>query len=241
MSGVSYVQITNTSFISNIAQKEIDGGNGGAIYYSSSDQNSQVVFESGVTFNSNNAEDSGGAVFWEYNQPINLTVPSYNGNTATLYGNNYGCFAQLLKSINLTVYNSQTTRRHLSNATLNGSTSLTLSDQQSGGQIQDIYLALYDEFDQIVGSDNTSTVTLALINDHSNDTYTPLLTGSTTVTIQKGVVKFDTVQFTAQPTQSYQLAFSTTGIDATKPSNANYLTSNSLSNTSMSFTVALRA
>ena len=125
------------------------------MYYSSSDNNSQVVFESEVTFNTNNAEDSGGAVYWDYNQPINLTAPSYSGNTATLYGNNYGCFAQLLKSITSSEYNSQTsTGRHLSNSTLIGSTSLTLDNQQSGGQLQNIYLALYDEFDQIVGSDS---------------------------------------------------------------------------------------
>ena len=199
------------------------------------------MFESGVTFNSNIADDSGGAVYWDYNQPVNLTAPSYNGNTATLYGNNYGCFSQLLKSITSTVYDSQTSsRRYLNDATISGSTSLALENQQSGGQIQDIYLALYDEFDQIVGSDSVSTVSIALINDHSGDTYSPLLTGSTTVTVSKGVVKFDTLQFTAEPNTTYQLAFSTTGIDATKPSNANYLSSNSLSNTSMSFSVALR-
>ena len=242
VSGVNYVKVTNSSFTSNVAQKGTDGGNGGALYYSSSDQNSQIVFESGVTFNSNIADDSGGAVYWDYNQPINLTTPSYNGNRATLYGNNYGCFAQVLKSITSAVYYSQTTiRRHLSNATLSGSTSLALSDQQSGGQIQAIYLALFDEFDQIVGSDSTSTVTIAFSNDYSNETYTPSITGSTTVTVQKGVVKFDTIRLTAEPAQSYQLAFSTTGIDATKPSNANYLLNNSLSNTSMSFNVSLRA
>ena len=242
VSGVNYVQISNTSFTSNTAEKDDVGGNGGALYYSSSDNSSQVVFESEVTFSTNNAQDSGGAVYWDYNPPINLTAPSYTRNTATLYGNNYGCFAQLLKSITSSEYNSQiSTGRRLNNATLIGSTSLTLENQQSGSQLQNIYLALTDEFDQIVGSDSASIVRIGLLGNHENDTYTPLLTGTNTMTVSKGVVKFDTIQFTAEPSQFYQLEFSTTGIDSSKPSNANYLSSNSLSNTSMPFEITLRA
>ena len=238
---VTHVQISNTSFTNNTAEKDETGGNGGALYYSSSDNSSQIVFKSGITFNINNAEDSGGAVFWNYNQPVNLTAASYSGNTASLYGNDYGCFSQLIKTITSSQYNLQIgSRRNLDNTTSSGSTNVTIDNQQSGAKLEPIYTALYDEFGQIVGSDSKSTITIRLTTINNNDTYPPQLIGSLTLTFDKGVAQFGTINFTAEPTQSYNLEFSPTGIDPLKPSNKNYLLSNSLPNTSMPLAIGLR-
>ena len=62
--------------------------------------------ESQNKFTNNSAGGSGGAIFWDYNEPANVKNPSYSGNTANQYGNDYGWFAQVLKTITETEYDS---------------------------------------------------------------------------------------------------------------------------------------
>jgi hypothetical protein len=75
------------------------------------DSVSQLALEAGNTFTSNAAELSGGAVFWNYNEPKNISVPTYTSNTAGNYGNDYASFAQNLKTMTQTEYNARTTVR----------------------------------------------------------------------------------------------------------------------------------
>jgi hypothetical protein len=70
-----------------------------------------LTIETGNSFTSNVASISGGAVFWNYNQPENITIPTYTSNTAGTYGNDYGSFAQNLKTMTETEYNARTTVR----------------------------------------------------------------------------------------------------------------------------------
>ena len=237
---VDFVRFTSCKFTSNTAViLNNQGGDGAGLYYAATDTITQVVFETGNEFTSNSAGSSGGGIFWNYNTPKNLSQVTFTSNTASKYGNNYGCFAQVLKSINSTQYSSQTSSRRFL-GTLSGTTSLTLSSQQSGGSLGDIYLALVDEFDQIVGSDSSSTVTIAISGTHTGATYTPTITGTTSLTFSNGVVNYGDLTFTAEPGSNYSLTFTTTGIDATKPSNAAYLTANSQTSTAMAFAIQLR-
>ena len=87
--------------------------------------------------------------------------------------------------------------------TASGSTSASLTNQQSGGSIGTIYVALVDEFGQVVGSDSSATATLSIVGSHSGETYTPTLTGTTTVTALNGAFKFTDITFTAEPGVSY--------------------------------------
>lgn len=88
--------------------------------------------------------------------------------------------------------------------TTSGSTSLSISNQQSGGILDDMYLALVDEFGQIVSSDSSSTATISVTSDNSeSQTYTPTLTGATTITATNGVFKFTGLTFTAEPGENY--------------------------------------
>ena len=131
-----------------------------------------------------------------------------------------------------------------------GSSSVSLSNQQSGGSIPTIYIALVDEFGQIVSSDSSSTSTLSITGSVAGATYTPTLTGTLTQTASNGVFKFADVTFTAKPGATYSmiklnniligLSFSTTGIDSSKPSNSNYLIANSKTSTSMAVSISLR-
>jgi hypothetical protein len=128
-------------------------------------------------------------------------LPTHSGNSATKYGANYGSFSQNLKSLTEAEYNSQIAKRRSLTSTLSGTTSLTLSSQQSGGTLPTIYLSLVDQYGQIVGSDSSSTATLSLVS--TTGTYTPTLTGTVTQTANNGVFKFEGITFTAEPGQSY--------------------------------------
>ena len=92
-------------------------------------------------------------------------------------------------------------------ATASGSTSISVSSQQSGGSLSTIYIALIDEFDQVVGSDSTSTATLSISGSYSTATYSPTLTGTTIQTASGGIFIFSGITFTAQPGSSYSKLF----------------------------------
>ena len=71
------------------------------------------MFETGNSFTSNSAALSGGGVYWNYNDPSNITSTStYSANTATKYGNNYGSFAQRLITITESQYNNINSSRY---------------------------------------------------------------------------------------------------------------------------------
>jgi hypothetical protein len=134
-------------------------------------------------------------------------------------------------------------------ATASGSTSISTTNQTSGGVIGTIWMALVDQFGQVVGSDSSSSATLSIIGDHSGETYTPRLTGTSTVTASHGAFEFIDISFTAEPGTTYSkvlyfinlaLEVTTTGINSALPSNNVYLASNSLSNSSLDVTIALR-
>jgi hypothetical protein len=97
-----------------------------------------------------------------------LTAPTYSSNSASSYGGNYAAFAQKLSRLTDAQYSEHTgsrrnlisqndTRKRTLTTSVSGTTSLTLSNQQSGGSIPTLHVALLDEFGQIVGSDSTST------------------------------------------------------------------------------------
>jgi hypothetical protein len=76
---------------------------------------------------SNSADEAGGGVFWNYNQPYPISNVTFSSNTATNYGNDKACFAQKMIRIEESVYTSYQSRRALSNnATLSGTDSITV-------------------------------------------------------------------------------------------------------------------
>ena len=88
-------------------------------------------------------------------------------------------------------------------ASASGSTSVSLTNQQSGGSIGTIYVALTDQFGQVVSSDNSSSATLSIVGTYSGAAYTPTLTGTSKVTALNGAYKFTGITFTAKPGVSY--------------------------------------
>jgi hypothetical protein len=67
-----------------------------------------LAIETGNIFTSNVATESGGAVFWNYIAPKNISIPTYTNNTAGNYGSDYASFAQNLQTMTETEYNART-------------------------------------------------------------------------------------------------------------------------------------
>ena len=105
---VEYVSFNSCNFINNSAinYSVYGGGQGGAILYESTTVNSKVSFSNQNTFKNNLAQKSGGAIYWNYIQPDNVTNQIYTNNSALNYGNNYAWFAQRIQSITASEYNS---------------------------------------------------------------------------------------------------------------------------------------
>jgi hypothetical protein len=127
---------------------------------------------------------------------------------------------------------------------------LSLSNQISGGNIPDLYLALFDKYGQIIGIDSDSTATLEINKTGAPTTYTPILEGILTVTSLNGMFSFQDISFTAQPNYSYSmliilsiidLYFTTDGIDESKPSNQQYMTDTGQSSLQMDLSISLRS
>lgn len=101
----------------------------------------------------------GGGIKWNYREPTQDNTSLVSGNAATLYGTDYACFAREIKEINeaeFTYYSEDT--NDLSMKT-DGSKSQSLkrldfAGVMSGGSIPTTYLALVDQYEQIVTSDN---------------------------------------------------------------------------------------
>ena len=108
----------------------------------------------------------------------------------------------MLKNRQGNVIINQIFRRYLA---ASSSTSLSVTNQQSGGALSTIYIALVDQFGQIIGSDSSSTATLSYSGSYLGAKYTPTLTGTTTQTAANGAFMFSGVTFTAEPGSTYSM------------------------------------
>jgi len=50
-------------------------------------------------FTNNSADYLGGAIYWNYYNPIDVISQTYVSNNAGVYGNDFASFAQVLKTI----------------------------------------------------------------------------------------------------------------------------------------------
>ena len=223
--GIDYILVSNCTFTNNSAldgNEKVDFGKGGAIFYTSYDDKTKFVVDSTVTLDDNTAEISGGAIYWNYLEITNISRAIYNNNSASLYGDNIAWFAQKIIQINEFNYKGNNSLRSLDYTSSNDNLA-TLSNQGSGHDIPDLYLALQDQYGQIVGSDSSSTITLYINSSAGNTTLDQSLAGEVTHTAVKGTYRISDISFTSEPGLEYQLYFKTTGIDDSKASNIKYL------------------
>lgn len=165
---------------------------------------SRLEFARSNTFTNNKAAIEGGAIYWDYIEPLNILTPTFTNNSAGKYGDNIASFPQKLLRISEAEYLSALkNKRALSTESYTGTDLLKLTNQKSGGVIPTTYLALVDKYGQKVASDSVSTVKLAINQVISTSTYTPSIAGNTLVTANQGMFNFSGITFTAEPGVSY--------------------------------------
>jgi len=102
----------------------------------------------------------GGGIKWNYREPEVDNDSVVEDNTATLYGTDYACFAREVKEISEIEYSYYIDTSNDLTAKSEGSeseslTRLDFAGVMSGGSIPTTYLALVDQYDQIVTSDDS--------------------------------------------------------------------------------------
>ena len=156
---IKELNLTNTAVSSNMALN----GEGGGIYFICYENEFDVCHLNLIGSNvTSNSAKIGGGIKWNYSKPTQDASSRVASNTATLYGRDFACFAREIKIINeidYTFYINEKGINDLSEKT-EGSKSKSLkrldfAGVMSGGSIPTTYLALVDEYNQVVTSDNS--------------------------------------------------------------------------------------
>ena len=79
----------------------------------------------------------------------------FKNNSAYLYANDVGSFPQRVIAINQSVYDDQMTLIKNNLRQLEAKQSDVISDQRSGGEMPPYYFALADQYNNIVGNQNS--------------------------------------------------------------------------------------
>ncbi|CDW88401.1 UNKNOWN [Stylonychia lemnae] len=222
--------VTSSTFQSNYATMR-----GAGMYFECQDSfNCSTTFSRTNTFESNYANHSGGAYFWNDVKPIVAAGAkfTFKNNKGLFYGDNIGSYAQKIVYLADSVYEQQlqranpnynSTKRQLADVVTQGSSYGVQNSAKSGGQLPVMYMGLADEDGQIVGTENSKKLTVSLKAVTSNSSnalkYAPAITGISTFYSEFGVFKLSNITFTGSPGYQYALSFVSDGIDKSKPQN----------------------
>ncbi|CDW81492.1 UNKNOWN [Stylonychia lemnae] len=236
------VFIQNSQFIGNNAKvipeyqiHAVDEASGGAIYYTCNDEilNCILTFDGINLFKDNYAQIKGGAVVWTTLEPIFIKNNlNFINNSAFQYGDNLACFPQKLGSLSENQYLAHMIKLGLKESPDQRLLQFTtdkniqfhqsVQDQRSGGAIPVSYMALIDQYGQIVGSDFRSKVRISIQTDNLDEKanmYPPILQGSSDFQASGGVAVIKDVIISGTPGSSYNVTFSSDVIDLNKLSN----------------------
>lgn len=151
-----YLALTN-SFVT--GNKALLGEGGGIYFICYEDKNDVCNLNLINTRVTGNSAMIGGGIKWNYREPTQDTTSVVTGNTATLYGTDYACFAREIKEIDEAEYTYYVEDTNDLSKKTDGSrskslTRLDFAGVMSGGSIPTTYLALVDQYEQIVTSAN---------------------------------------------------------------------------------------
>jgi len=77
-----------------------------------------------------------------------------------------------------------------------------------------MYLALGDQYGNVVADDNSGTLTVSILQDFDSKlTYNPIIEGKTRISAQNGAFLVEGLIFTGTPTGAYSLSFSADSIN----------------------------
>ncbi|CDW82469.1 UNKNOWN [Stylonychia lemnae] len=261
------INIINSSFISNQALifennefQIVSQGSGGAIYYTCNIQqlNCKMNLNGTLTFQQNNAEFQGGAIFWDQLEPnYNLSSISFINNSGYYYGDDLACYSQNLRQVSYSQYMKKMIQIRVKNQDDYNLRELLneyqdqgnerkreiqeLNNQRSGGSIPIIYIAMMDKYGQIVGADFTSKVRVNIDTNNLSEKqnlYSPIIEGSSIFDVIGGIAVISDIIIVGTPGTSYQLVFSSDGIDLSKDSNKK--TMNYEGNSNLDFDIDIR-
>jgi len=100
-----------------------------------------------------------------------------------------------------------------------------LAEQKSGSELDKFILELVDKYSQAVGDANEGTLSVLIDSDSFDEDAerTPFLGGKTVFQVKNGEFIVVGLEFTGNPTDSYNLIFDSDAIDETKQSNKEYI------------------
>ena len=146
------------------------------------------------SFSNGRAQLNGGAVYYDLYQPLDLLANTFENNSAQ-YGADYASYPSKLGIIS-------------------NDTSWTQSFVSGADVANAIYVGIYDQNNQLVVTDNTSTCIL------SSSDLVLQISGVTKVKAINGVYVFDQINLIALPNYGSELTFTSTAITVI-PTNAN--------------------
>ena len=199
-------KIQNCTFYNNRAE------NGGGIYFTSSLAiNKFNIINS--TFELNEANSTGGALYWNNFEPT-ITNSEFKNNSAP-YG---GKIASVPKKISLSYKES----RCLSNSV----------QCAPGAECKDLIITVYllDTEDEIFNAEVTNTVQLSTKETNYS------IAGATRMTSTNGIFQFKTLTFSGEPGTNFTVIISTSSIDASNTINDDRYSTD----TEISYIISLR-
>ncbi|CDW77647.1 UNKNOWN [Stylonychia lemnae] len=217
----------------------------------SSFNNCSIILSGFNRFTNNKASISGGAIYWNENEPnFDMKKTYFYNNIAGIYGNNIRFRNWIQKLGKITEQRFLQTKETsilnlVSEVVTSSQNSSNASGFRSGDQLSTMYLALIDKYGQIVTTNSNSKITVSVCaiskNNLISTKYQPIIEGQIIFYSETEVFTVTGLQFTGQPGLSYQIVFYTDGIDNSKPANRQYLQqSNNEEKQSFNLNVELR-
>ncbi|CDW76686.1 UNKNOWN [Stylonychia lemnae] len=171
-----------------------------------------------------------GSISWNYLEPIMGPRITLTRNYANIYGDNISSVAKYMTKLSTEQYNQlkiiqnddqrrrflQAISSELMSATnTNKDSSQIIQNQQSGGNVPNLYFALIDKYGQIVYSDQNSKLYVQVnteVKKNENQQFSAAFEATTQYNIIDGIFNVDNLVLTATPN-------TTDGIDYNLPDN----------------------
>ena len=198
------------------------------------------MFLDGNTFTNGESSTKGGAITWTYYSPDGLLDSTFYNNTAAIYGDDISAVPQKLIVVSEEYYYANIdTDGRVDVANVDPNPTRTLSDHTSGSELEVIYIGIFDEYDNLVKTDNDSVMTTSIEVD-SSETFPAFITETITLLSTRGLFKVEGLLVTSTPGTTQTVSFTTSEIDTEIPSNVEYLNSIGATDVTISYTVEIR-
>ena len=198
-------------------------GKGAAIYYSCLNPISCKFYLNNCTFVGNTASVSGGAIFWDYYPPINLTELEFEDNNA-LCGRDFGSYPLYARYIEpqksndtpfATFYPISYDIQQALTSSLSNDVKLSFTAVSGMTIDANGYFALFDVYNQMINYDSESILSLnseTMLKDSSDKYY--LFLNPSYIVAEHGIYELSSIRASYYPIQNISIAINFLGIKA---------------------------